>query len=30
MEVRRAHEHKLLQKKNAVGAGIGKKIIGGS
>lgn len=29
MEVKRAHEHKLLQKKNVVGVGIGKKIIGG-
>lgn len=29
MEVKRAHEHKLLQKKNVVGVGIGKKIVGG-
>jgi len=29
MEIKRAHEHKLLQKKNVVGVGIGKKIIGG-
>jgi hypothetical protein len=29
MEVKRAHEHKLLRKKNVVGVGIGKKIVGG-
>ncbi len=29
MEVKRAQEHKLLQKKNVVGVGIGKKIVEG-
>jgi hypothetical protein len=29
MEVKRVHEHKLIRKKNVVGVGIGKKIVGG-
>jgi len=29
MEIKRAHEHRLLQKKNVAGVGIGKKIIAG-
>jgi len=29
LEVKRAHERKLLGKKNVVGVGVGKKIVGG-